>query len=162
MAEDQSKKFRLPSGACLSVTVAPFGDAWSLMKATLKSLKGLSISEDVLRQELSSFVTIPAILDKVIAFATSDEVESGVFQCARRALYIPLGSPIGFPGIPVDHGLFDDPTHGEKAREDYAHIIARILEVNCKPFLVRALSGFLSQEAKSSGNQKSETLVEKP
>ena len=151
MAE-QSRLFEMPSGATLAVTVAPFADAWSLMKASLRTLKGMDLKAEDLQREMGDLLRTPSalglILDRVVEFATSAEVEAAVWRCAQRALYIPAGSDPAFPGAKVNPALFDDPSHGSGAREDYAKIVSSIVEVNCKPFLAKALSGLLSQKAK--------------
>lgn len=152
MAE-QSKIFELPSGATLSVTVAPFADAWALMKASLKTLKGMDLTAEDLKRDMATLLSTPSalalILDRIVDFATSSEVESAMWRCAQRSLYIPAGSDPAFPGTKVNQNLFDDPVHGNSAREDYTRILMAILEVNCKPFLAKALSGLLTPKATS-------------
>ncbi len=154
----QSQKFDMPSGATLVVTVAPFADAWALMKAALKTLKGMQLNPEDLQREMSeisgSSPAIMMILDRIVDFATSHEVEAAIWKCAQRALYIPAGSDVSFPGTKVDHALFDDATHGNSAREDYAKIVVSLLEVNCKPFLAKALSGLLKVKKTSPEGQK--------
>ena len=144
---EQSQKFEMPSGALLVVTVAPFADAWALMKASLKTLKGMDLKPEDLKRDVENIMQTPSafalILDRIVDFATSSEVEAAVWKCAQRALYIPMGSDPVFPGIKVNQSLFDDADHGTSAREDYAKITTSILEVNCKPFLAKALSGLL-------------------
>lgn len=150
-------KFDLPSGAVLTVSVAPFADAWLLMKASLKSLKGMELKADDLKRDMNELLETPSalasIMDRVVEFATSNDVEAAIWKCAQRALYIPAGVPAEFPGMKLNPGLFDDQTYGEKAREDYARIVVAILEVNCKPFLVKALSGFTSPKAVATEGQ---------
>lgn len=162
----QSQKFTLPSGATLAVTVAPFMDSWALMKATLKTMKGMNLTpEDLKAEDLAQFKLgklSPAILmlalDRVVDFATSPEVEAAMWKCAQKALYIPVASPVEFPGIKVSPSvLFDDAEHGNTAREDFAKIQAILLEVNCRPFLAKALSGFLKAKATSPEGQPSKS-----
>ena len=158
MAE-QSQKFDMPSGALLVVTVAPFADAWALMRASLKTLKGLGLKQEDLKGDMGSILESPSmftlIMDRIVDFATSPDVEAAVWKCATRALYVPAGSDPAFPGMRVGPQLFDDPEHGTRAREDYARIVAGILEVNCKPFLAKALSGLLRPKASSADGQLS-------
>lgn len=155
----QFKKFEMPSGATLVVTTAPFADAWALMRATLKTLKGTEVRAEDLKRDvgrlLESSSAFSSLVDRVVEFATSPEVEAAMWRCAQRALYIPLGSDIAFPGSKVEPGLFDDPVNGISAREDYARIVTGIMEVNCLPFLAKALSGSPSPKEKSSGDQPS-------
>lgn len=150
----QYQKFDMPSGASLHVTVAPFVDAWALMKASLKTLKGMDLKPEDLKRDLAGLKDSPSalalILDRVVDFATSPEVEVAVWKCAKRALYIPEGSDVGFAGIEVNQNLFDDPVHGSLAREDYARILTSLLDVNCAPFLAKVLSGFLKPKETNS------------
>lgn len=152
----QSQKFDLPSGAVLVVTVAPFADAWALMKASLKTLKGADITSADLQLGIEDIARTPSaamlILNRVVDFATSPEVEAAVWKCAHRALYVPVNSDAAFPGTKVNPMLFDDPEYGNSAREDYARIVACVVEVNCKPFLVRALSGLLKPKVSDAGS----------
>lgn len=164
--QEQSKKFVLPSGATLAVTMAPFADALRLTKSVLKSVQGIDFTGADMAKDFSSVyqaaVMIPALLNKMIALTTSDDVEAATFQCAKRALYIPAGSLDGFPGIPVNRELFDEPVHGAAAREDYAQILWGIAEVNCKPFLAKALSGLMGASPKNTNTPSSETVSTKP
>lgn len=147
----QSQLFKMPSGATLAVTVADFQDAWALMKASLKTLKGMGLKAEDLQQEGSTFMQNPAmvsvLLDRVVDFATSPDVESALWRCAQRALYIPAGSPVEFPGEKVDDKLFDHPDYADAARQDYAKVMYTLMEVNCKPFLAQVLSGLLKPKA---------------
>lgn len=153
----QSQKFDMPSGAVLVITVAPFADAWALMRASLKTLKGMNLKPDDLKMEMSALAgntsAFSLIVDRVVDFATSPEVEAAIWKCAQRALYIPLGSDIAFPGTKVSPSMFDDPEYGNTAREDYAKIVTSLLEVNCKPFLAKALSGLLKPKVSNSEGQ---------
>lgn len=159
MVQEQSRKFKLPSGATVVITVAPFQDSWGLTKAALKALKGMSFTQEELQRDFASFSeaasAVPKLLDRLISFATSEEIEAAMFKCANRALYIPAGAPFEFPGVKVDPSLFDDTEHGAAAREDYAHIVARVLEVNCKPFLAKALSGLSEPRKETSSSDPS-------
>lgn len=158
----QSQSFEMPSGASLHITVAPFQDAWALMRASLKTLKGMNLKSEDLKQDMGALLGNPSalalILDRVVDFATSPDVESAIWKCANRALYIPAGSPVEFPGTKVCPNLFDDPEYGNMAREDYAKIVTSLLEVNCKPFLAKALSGFLKPNQKNAESLKSELI----
>jgi hypothetical protein len=144
---EQSKKFDLPSGAKLTVTMAPFADSMELTKEVLRSVQGSKFAPEDMSRDFKSVyeaaVLVPAFLDKVIALATSDKSLEASFKCAKRALYVPKGSAEGFPGLPVNKDLFDDPEHALEAREDLAQILWAIAEVNCKPFLAKALSGLM-------------------
>ena len=158
---EQSKKFDLPSGAKLAVTMAPFADSMELTKEVLRSVQGSKFSPEDMSRDFKSVyeaaVLVPAFLDKVISLATSDKSLAASFQCAKRALYIPKDSPVGFPGLPVNTELFDDPEHALSAREDLAQILWAIAEVNCKPFLAKALSGLMGLFKRAISTPSSET-----
>ena len=153
---EQSKMFDLPSGARLAVTVAPFQDAMALLKECLKTLKGASFSKEDLGLDMAqvakSPLSVAGILDRVVAFATSDGVEAALFRCFERATWSPPGWPEGQAGLKVSKALFDNAEHGTVAREDYAQIAARVVEVNCAPFLAKALSGFLTKPQTPAGS----------
>ena len=150
----QSQLFTMPSGATLAVTTASFADAWALTKASLKTVRGMELKPGDLDVDAKSLTKNPAaiglLIDRVVDLATSPEVEAAFWRCAARALYIPVGSPPEFPGEHLDQKLFDHPEHSVSAREDYAKIVASVLEVNCKPFLVRALSGLFGPKASAN------------
>ncbi len=153
----QVHKFDLPSGAVLTLSVAPFADSWALMKASLKTLRGMEMKPEDLKRDMKDLMETPSaiasVLDRIVEFATSPEVEAAVWKCAARAMYIPANSDPEFPGMKVTHSLFDDVTHGEAAREDYAKIVVGIMEVNCLPFLARVLSGFRKEKEKNPEGQ---------
>lgn len=157
--QQQSQIFDMPSGARLAVTVAPFVDAWSLMKATLKTLKGFNLKPEDLKLDMTSLLKstsgISMMLDRIVDFATAPDVEVAIWKCAQRSLYIPADSPIEFPGHPVNMKLLDDPSCGMAARGDYSKIVMALLEVNCAPFLANLLSGSKKQTERNLQDQTS-------
>lgn len=130
----------MPSGATLSVTVAPYVDASALTKAILKCLRGLELKPEMVKLDLASLAEKPEmigmLLDKLLAVTTSDEVENAIFACAERASYRLQGGG----DIKVNRDLFDDPKAGESARGDQYSIFMKVVEVNCKPFFKQAFS----------------------
>lgn len=130
-----NQEFSLPSGAKLNVTVAPFADASALLKAILRSVKGMALSTETLQMELGELrnpAVFSQILDKILSVAVSDEVEEKLFRCFERSVY---------DGVKVTKALFDDINLGERAREDYYTICMKVIEVNCSPFFKTAFSG---------------------
>jgi hypothetical protein len=119
--------FTLGSGAKLTVSQAPFVDAMALHKALLSSVKGVKLSEDIFKMDVS------VLKDVVVEAATSPAVEQAVFKCGARALYGP-------DMLSVSPALFDDPKIGTQAREDFYEIAWKIVEVNCSPFFKNAFS----------------------
>lgn len=136
--------FKMPSGANLHVGMADFESASALMQAVLKQLIGLKLTPEDLQKDMSDLrgdpTAISAMLDKAISLATSGDVKKAVFSCATRSTYAPKANEAM---LPVDPSLFDDEEFGIQAREDYYMIMLKITEVNCKPFLVKVLSGLL-------------------
>lgn len=150
-----SQESRMPSGATLSVTVAPYADAAALTKSILKCLRGLELKPDMVKLELASLAEKPellsALLDKILAVATSDEVENAIFSCAERSTYKAPGSE---ELVKVNREIFDDPKLGQMAREDQYSIFLKIVEVNCKPFFKQAFSRLSTPPKTQAGSLK--------
>lgn len=147
----QSQEFDLPSGARLTISVAPFLDAKHLHDAILKALKGGGIAEldlSKLKDFKAGGAAVNMIAEKALAMASSPEVEAAVFKCGERALYTPAGSSTP---MKVSKGMFDDGELGIKAREDYYLIAVRIIEVNFMPFLAPIFSALKAPDAKKVG-----------
>jgi hypothetical protein len=120
-----AQEFKMPSGAKLVVSVCPFQDANALLKALLKSAKGLPLPKDLMEADLS------VMKDGLIAAATSDDVEAALFKCGERCAY---------QNVKVTPELFDDKNLGELARKDYYAIWTKVVEVNCTPFFAQTFS----------------------
>ena len=112
---------KLPSGAVLNVTVAPFEDAKAFEAEVLKAVGGHSALAD---KELAVVV---------IAIAASAPVAAAFFKCAARAVYKVDGTDE--TAHKVDKSLFDDPVIGDKARADYYDIFVKVAEANIKLFI---------------------------
>jgi hypothetical protein len=120
----------------------------ALLKASLATLKGISFSREDLGKDMGSLkdllespTAIGMVVERIVSFATSGDVDAALFRCFQRATYTPPGGA----AMKVTLGLFDHTEHGNAAREDYAQIVAHVLEVNCRPFVAAALSGFLAR-----------------
>ncbi|MCX5794958.1 MAG: hypothetical protein NTY77_05650 [Elusimicrobia bacterium] len=159
-----SKTFTLKSGAVLVVNPAPFADASALFKAVLRSCKGSEIPAELAKVDFADLAKDPGsladhsgvigqLVNTVLGVATSDEVEAGLFQCAARAAYTPAEQKADL-ALKVAPALFDDEKFGEAAREDMFAIWARILEVNCLPFLRQTFSRLSERRATGSSGQK--------
>ena len=107
------------------ISASPFIDASELRDALLKSIKGIQVSPELLKTDVT------AMKDALIEASTSPEVRVALFKCLERATY---------DGVRVNVGLFDDPQLGERAREDYYNMAWKAVEVNCLPFLRRISS----------------------
>lgn len=143
--------FKMPSGASLRVGMAEFASASVLMQAVLKQMAGLKFDPADLLREMDDIRANPqlvsGLLDKAISLATSDDLKSAAFACAKSAAYSPKGNEAY---VAVDAALLDDEQYGLQAREDYYTILYRIVEVNCKPFFVRTFSGLLKPRAQDT------------
>lgn len=151
MAEN-SQKFVLPSGAELAVTVGTFAEASALLKAILRSLKGMNLTAEALNVEISSLKDNPALIseifNKVLAVIVSDDVEAALFTCFGRCTYTPVGGVMNR----VSRELLDDPKLSEGAREDYYTMCMKVAEVNCKPFFKKTFSGLSIQSKIAAGS----------
>jgi hypothetical protein len=135
-----AKEFKMPSGAKLTVSVCPFADANALLKALLKSAKGIGVPKDLLQADVS------VLKDVLISAATSDDVEAALFKCGSRASY---------QNVKVTAELFDDTNLGEIARKDYYSIWSKIVEVNCSPFFEQTFSALKARLSTPIDTRKS-------
>lgn len=130
-------EFNLPTGAKIQITVAPFADAHALLKAIMRSVKGMDFPQSILDTDMSlagamgNPQLLSKIIDKILSIAVSDEVEQALFKCMERATY---------NGLKIDRRLFDDPNVTESLREDYYSICFKVIEANCKPFFKKTFS----------------------
>ena len=143
--------FKMPSGANLHVGMAEFAQSAALMQAVLKQLVGLKLNPADLQRDMQDIKDNPAgimaVVDKALGLATSEDVRRAVFACATSVKYAPKATE---HLVTLDAALFDDEEFGLQAREDYYTIMFRIAEVNCKPFLVKVLSGLLKPKAQNT------------
>ena len=134
------KDYTLASGAKLHVSTASFEDANALVKALTRCAKGLAISDDPLKADIG------VLKDVLVEAISSDEVERALFKCMER---------VSYKDIKVSKALFDDPTIGDHAREDYFEICWKTVEANCGPFFVKAFSAFKVRMASVPNSPKS-------
>ncbi len=126
--------FTLPSGATMIVSESAYADAIGLLKALMKTMKGVPLAADVMSLDVS------VLKDALIEAGTSPEVDTALFKCAERAVY---------ENVKVTHGLFDDPKLKDQARGDYFLILWHVIEVNCGPFFGKTFS-LLRERLKTS------------
>ena len=134
----ENREFSLASGAKLLVGMAPFIDAKRLHDRVLQALVGKGVGGLDLKSMHDTSSVGTAMLDALMNIASNTEVESAVFECAKRSTYSHNGSDGA--RVVVDRTLFDDPVAGEKARGDFYMICAKIMEVNLLPFLQAIIS----------------------
>jgi hypothetical protein len=141
--ETEKIEMRLPSGAALEITLAPFADAKALAQAVLIELRKIEIREDVDHWAL--------IKDLVCTGLSSKEIESAMNKCLARCTY---------NGIRIGADTWEPVS----ARADYVPAIYRVIEENITPFLSGLLPEFsqakqmvltilATQKSKSTTNQ---------
>lgn len=110
----EPKEVKLPSGASLQITLAPFADGRALFKAVTEEMKGLRLNP-------KDQVDVNFYKDLFCAALSSDKIEACVFKCAARALY---------NGERISVDTFEPP----EARADYLHAMYEIALENLLPF----------------------------
>lgn len=139
--------FTLSSGAPLHISSASFDDCGALIRALAKCAKGLQVGDDVLATDLS------VMKDYIVEALASAEFERALFKCMERASY---------RNQRVTKALFDDPTVGDQAREDYYEMAIKVVEVNAKPFFVKAFSVLKERLANVPASQRSPLQPTRP
>lgn len=109
-----AEKIKLPSGAELSFSMAPFADAKELYQIIAKELKEINL--DMQAEVDGNF--FKGIACTLIG---SKEFETATWVCMSKCLY---------NGVRFDDDTFED----EKAREDYLEVLYIVAERNIKPF----------------------------
>lgn len=111
------------NGSELLITPASFAEAMALQKAIGRALKGnkLDLPESVTADMKPEMLT--GIIDAVLGVACSDEVETCLFECAKRSVYGPAKEP-------VTRDFFEKPEN----RAAYYPIMIEIIKANCGPF----------------------------
>lgn len=108
---------KLPSGAILKVTPAPFEDARSLYQACLKELKPIGIAGKP---------DIEMYKDLFCAGFASKEIEACLWECLKRAQYCDKQG---------NHKIGADTFEPVEAREDYFTVCMEVAKVNILPFV---------------------------
>jgi hypothetical protein len=119
------KEVKLPSGAVLKITPAPFVAAKALYQAVLKELRGIPMNTNT---------DVAALYKDVFcAGASSKEIEACVWECLKKCLYCVDG---------VDNRILPEVFEPVKAREDYTTICLEVAKENISPFVKSLLSEF--------------------
>ena len=134
-----NQDFMLTSGARLHITSAKFSEASDLSKALLRSMKGVPLNDNLMKQDVT------ALKDMVIEAATSDDVERALHKCMERSTY---------NDIKLLPSTFDDPRLGDDFRKDYYEVAVYVVKVNCWPFFEKALSMLRERLANVVASQK--------
>ena len=140
MAEED---FTTPSGATHHVSSASFAEAMALVKGLLKSLGGVKIGDNILKD-----TDVTAIKDALVNAATSEEVESAVMKCLARSTY---------NGIRITPALFDEPKIADQIRQDYYVLAQNVVKVNAFPFFGPALSALTKLRQTAEENRKQQS-----
>jgi len=109
----ESESIKLPSGAELRITLAPFADARALYQALLAEVRGVNVAgtEDVRN-----------LLKEIFCAGFSSKlVEACVWKCIERATYNNLK-------------IIEDTFEPAKAREDYFTVFYEVTRENVLPF----------------------------
>ncbi len=131
------KLIDLPSGAKLSITLAPFKDSKTLYQAVLEEMKTLKLDPE-------ADVDVNLWKDLFCTFLSSKKIETALSACMQRALYNNLK-------------ISDDTFEPEAARDDYLTVAWEVAYANVLPFLKSLSAQYapLLEKAKSTLKSKS-------
>jgi len=115
------KKIRLPSGAELSLNLAPFADALNLKQVLASEAIGIPISKDLDHFELIKLLACTGFSSKAI--------EAALQPCLKVCLY---------NGTRIDSKTFEP----VDARQDYLPILIAVIKENVEPFMKGLLSEY--------------------
>jgi hypothetical protein len=105
---------KLPSGAELRITLAPFSDAKALYQAFLEEVK-------TLKWEATTEIDTNFIKDIFCVGLASKKFEGALWKCMERALYNNLK-------------ITDQTFEPEEARQDYVPVCFEVAKENITPF----------------------------
>lgn len=106
------REVKLPSGAVLKITPAPFAVSKALYQALLRELKGVTMGFEI---------TQNVFKDLFCAGFSSSEVETCLWECLKRCLYNDLK---------IDDQTFEP----VERREDYLKVCVEVTRDNVFPF----------------------------
>lgn len=105
---------KLPSGATLKITVAPFHDAKALYQACLEELKFLKVDPN-------DEIDVNLFKDLFCAALSSKKIEVALKECLKRVTYNDLK---------IDEQTFEP----VEARQDYILVCFEVAKENIAPF----------------------------
>lgn len=114
-----SKEFKMPSGAMLRITIAPFEDARALYQSILDEVKAL-------RLDPKSEIDVNLYKDLFCIGFSSKKIESCLDKCFQRVTY---------NNLKVTKDTWED----VEARQDYMQACIEVAKENILPF-VKGLS----------------------
>lgn len=106
---------KMPSGAILKITLAPFKDAKALYQAVLEDVQGLKLNP-------KDDVDVNLFKDLFCIGMSSKKIELALVECMKRVLYNELK---------IDDRTFEP----ESAREDYFQVCIEVAKANIAPFV---------------------------
>ena len=110
------REVKMPSGATLKITPAPFSESKALYQALLREVKGIPINKDMPMVELYKSLYTSAF--------SSAEVEKALWPCMSRCLY-------------NDLKVTPDTFEPVEARQDYEQVCIEVAKENAGPFANR-------------------------
>jgi hypothetical protein len=126
---------KMPSGAELKITLAPFADSKALYQAILEEVKHLKI-------DAKTEIDANLFKDLFCYGFSSIKVEKALEQCMKRCL---------LNGIKIDKETFEP----EEFRQDYLMACIEIAKANVMPFLKPLLAQFSQAIAMTQNTQGS-------
>lgn len=124
-------ELKLPSGATLKLSPAPFGDAKALYQAVLEEMKSV---------EVSSTTDLASLFKNLACVGfSSKKIDACLWECFKRCLYNDLK---------IDKDTFEP----VEARDDYMLVSIAVAKENILPFvksLYAEYQQFLSMTEKS-------------
>lgn len=131
----------LPSGAKLTLNIAPLSDSLALKKAVAKELAALQLDIAGMASDETTSGGYQSFLKIGLQLLASSDVEAKVHECMKRCAY---------NAGPATLASFED----ENARQDYLPAVWEVMDLNLRPFgdsLVSLLSKF---SPKSKGSKE--------
>ncbi len=134
----------LPSGAVLSLKIAPFSSSSRLLKAIALEAKGVALGFKIelgigdpkvmLAKLATQDLPVDLIKDALCQIIASEAVESALNDCLSRCLY-------------AGQAITRDSFEPERARQDYFPATWEVMKLNLSPFF----AGLASMSSTPSG-----------
>ncbi len=113
------REVKLPSGATLKLTPAPFGASKALYQALLSELRTVSI--DKIGDKSAAELYAAVYKDLFCIGFSSKQIEACVWKCLERCLY-------------NDFKITEDTFEPVAAREDFMVVCTEVVKENVSPF----------------------------
>lgn len=116
------REVKLPSGAVLKITLAPFADSKALLNAVLEESKGLRVNPE-------DEVDVNLFKDIFCSGLSSKKIEAALMVCMGRVLY-------------NDRKIDGETFEAEEARQDYIMACFEVASDNIRPFMKSLFAEF--------------------